>query len=273
MARTSSTPQTSRQRLADISHHFLTEPDALEEAAIDALLPEEDREDDYNEQTVADHQPESPTRKTLTFAVIAHDSGFAKFPMFQMCEQLTVRGWSTAIIDTQQEQRAISFISRNYRKHCITVHQGPCVNAIEEITREAENTIHDAHFRIVDASMSEELVSAHRIILPINLSEAGSEPVQKLIGDLYERDEEARINIVLTDSPDTRMALRGFNRLSSHSQFILDQEPEYLGHLPSDADNVDHRSTCQHLIDMTERLSNTIADRGRVLFRESTTTN
>lgn len=174
----------ARERLASISHHFLSEPQRDEEAGV----------------------------RAFGFTVIDRTPSESGFPLFGLCQYLMAQGVSSAIFDGD---RAISFISKANVPHCITVHDGlhPC--ALEEVTQRDENTGHEAYFIRSSDQFDDRGLKTDTALLVLPVTAAGSLETQQVMEEMGSANPDMRIAVIITGVPNRRFAELVTNRMAA----------------------------------------------------------
>jgi hypothetical protein len=215
-------PQSARDRLALISHHYLS---IAEEPVTDEPVEEE---------PAAEGPEQAPKNDVYTLAVLntAGDDG-VELPVLSLCRSLSERGHSSAIIDSTTGTKTVSFIPRNDSQQSMTARYGLHNNALEDVTRQHDKKPHDVHFLLVDRPESSRLSSVDRVLLTAPATAIGLRHTYISIKQLIAHHDAVQISVIIAGAADAYLAEGSFNRLATEVHRSLDRDILSYGYLPA----------------------------------------
>lgn len=198
--------RTARDRLVNISHHFLSDQ-------AEAMAPVTRIDRGASEASVSTH--DNGVMHVGWFHLGADDD----FPVFDMCQQLTELGRSVAICECGDSARAVSFMSSGGELNSISVHEGFSAAALDEITLRDEGRPHDAWFlrlKLKDGLLQHDpTIPLHHIVLVVPVAIAGSRKVQDIIEQIRRRFASVKLAAIMSRAPEQRFASKVFSRLAA----------------------------------------------------------
>jgi hypothetical protein len=209
-------PQSARDRLALISHHYLSiaeEPEA--------------------EEPVAEGPEQAPNNDVYTLAVLNTADDGVELPVLSLCRSLAERGHSSAIIDSTTGTKTVSFISRNDSQQSMTARHGLHHNALEDVPRRHDKKPHDVHFLLVDSPESSRLSSLDRVLVTAPATAIGLRHTYISIKRLIAHHDAIQIGVIIAGAADAYLAEGSFNRLATEVHRTLDRDIVSYGYLPA----------------------------------------
>ena len=214
-------PQSARDRLALISHHYLS---IAEEPVADEPVAE---------APVAERPEQAPNNDAYTLAVLNTASDGVELPVLSLCRSLSARGQSSAIIDSTTGTKIVSFIPRNDSQQSMTACHGLHHNAFEDVTRTHDKKPQDVQFLLVDRPESSQLSSVDRVLVTAPASAIGLRHTYISIKQLFVHHDAVQVCVIITGSADAYQAEASFNRLATEVHRTLDRDVQSYGYLPA----------------------------------------
>jgi len=214
-------PQSARDRLALISHHYLS---ITEEPVADEPVAEE---------PVAEGPEQAPKNDVYTLAVLNTAGDDGELPVLSLCRSLSARGHSSAIIDSTTGTKTVSFISQNDSQQSMTARHGLHHNALEDVTRQHDKKPHEMHFLLVDTPESSRLSSVDRVLVTAPATAIGLRRTYTSIKQLIAHHEAVQVGVIITGTADAYLAEGSFNRLATEVHRSLDRDIQSYGYLPA----------------------------------------
>jgi hypothetical protein len=209
-------PQTARDRLAQISHHFLSDDDVSDNAGSG---------DEGSEQ--------APKNDVYTLAVLNTENDGNELPVSLLSQQLATRGRSAAILDSSVGMNMVSFIRRNDNQQARTVHHGPHHHTLEDDTRRPDNKSHDVHFLLVDTPESSCLSFADKVLVTAPATPEGLQRTYLSIKQLAAYHKAVQVGVTITGTSNATRAEDCFNRLATAVHRFLERDLLSYGYLPA----------------------------------------
>jgi len=209
-------PQSARDRLALISHHYLS---IAEEPVAD--------------EPAAQGPEQAPKNDVYTLAVLNTAGDGVELPVLSLCRSLSERGHSSAIIDSTTGTKTVSFIPRNDSQQSMTARHGLHHNALEDVTRRHDKKPHDVHFLLVDRPESSQLSSVDRVLVTAPATAIGLRHTYISIKQLIAHHDAVQISVIVAGTADAYLAEGSFNRLATEVHRSLDRDILSYGYLPA----------------------------------------
>jgi hypothetical protein len=209
-------PQSARDRLALISHHYLSIA-----------------EEPVAEEPVAEGPEQAPKNDVYTLAVLNTADDGVELPVLSLCRSLAERGHSSAVIDSTTGTKTVSFISRNDSQQSMTARHGLHHNAHGDITRGHDKKPHDVHFLLVDRPESSRLSSVDRVLVTAPATAIGLRHTYISIKQLIAHHDAVEVGVIIAGAVDAYLAEGSFNRLATEVHRTLDRDILSYGHLPA----------------------------------------
>ena len=209
-------PQSARDRLALISHHYLSIT-----------------EEPVAEEPVAKGPEQAPKNDVYTLAVLNMAGDGVELPVLSLCRSLSERGHSSAIIDSTTGTKTVSFIPRDDSQQSMTARHGLHHNALEDVTRRHDKKPHDMHFLLVDRPESSRLSSVDRVLVTAPATAIGLRHTYISIKQLIAHHDAVQISVIIAGAADAYLAEGSFNRLATEVHRSLDRDILSYGYLPA----------------------------------------
>ena len=209
-------PQTARDRLALISHHYLSIA-----------------EEPVAEEPVAEGPEQAPKNDVYTLAVLNTAGDGVELPVLSLCRSLSERGHSSAIIDSTTGTKTVSFIPRNDSQQSMTARHGLHHNALEDVTRRHDKKPHDVYFLLADRPESSQLSSVDRVLVTAPATAIGLRHTYISIKQLIAHHDAVQISVIIAGAADAYLAEGSFNRLATEVYRTLDRDILSYGYLPA----------------------------------------
>jgi len=213
-------PQTARDRLAQISHHFLSDDEAT------------DNEISHVEIS-GDEASKQATKNDVYKIALLNTANDRELPVFLLSQQLAARGYSATILDSSAAMNKVSFIRRNDDQQTRTVHHGLHHHSLEDDNRHPGNKPHDVHFLLVDTPESSHLSLVDRVLVTSPTTAEGQQQAYHAIKQLAEHHDTLQIGVTITGTSDATQAEECFNKLATATHRFLERDLLSYGYLPA----------------------------------------
>ena len=209
-------PQTARDRLAQISHHFLSDDEGS-------------AEEESVEQECAEESEQVQKNDVYTVALLKTANDDDELPVFLLSQQLAMRGHSATILDCATGMNMVSFMNDSQQTR--TVHHGLHHHTLEDVTRQLGDKPHDVHFLLVDTPESSHLSLADKVLVTAPATPEGLQRTYISIKQLASHHNEAQVGVTITGVSDVSRAEYCFNRLETAIHQFLGRNLLNYGYL------------------------------------------
>lgn len=225
-------PKTAKDRLAQISHHFLSD-------------------DEVNDDKFSgDEGSEQATKNDVYALAFLNTANDDELPVFLLSQQLAALGRSAVILDSSAAMNKVSFIRRNDDQQSRTVHHGLHHHSLEDGSRRLGNKPHDVHFLQVDTPESPCLSLVNKVLVTTPATPEGLQQTYHSIKQLTAHHDAVQIGVTITGTSDVTRAEEYFNKLANATHRFLERDLLSYGYLPAPPD-IAGETTVAH----TEQLS------------------
>lgn len=204
--------RSARERLANISHHFLS---------------------DGGGGSVAVKESSCQGKGPLVFALYDRCEGDLRFPLYSLCQHLAELDVSTAMLDIESSHRVVSFIAKRDDQTSVTVHDGLHIDVIEGLTKRDEGASHDAYVLHLDSLKDLHALQVHKLIMSLPVNDVGAHQFPADLG----RCDFQQFGIIINGVPNRRFAELVFNRMQSNFHGKHEADLRLYGYLPAQDDN------------------------------------
>lgn len=240
-------PQTAKERLASISHHFLSNDDIGDDQVItEEEVAGEVSEEAWDvvgeiitkandtEESAADSSNEAgeqPLNKAAyTLALLKTTKDHDELPVFLLSQQLAASGHASAILDCDTGNM-VSYLDDPQQTR--TVQHGLDYNTLEDATRRLGDKPHDVHFLLVDSPQATCLSTVDRILVSTPATAEGLQCAYSAIKQLTAHHDSIQVGVTITGTTDALRAEGYFNRLATAVHQFLDRDLLSYGFLPA----------------------------------------
>lgn len=240
-------PQTARDRLAQISHHFLSDDEASDDQ------PGDDKPgyDEVRHVDVSGDEGREPAPENDVYTIaLLNTENDDELPVVLLSQQLAARGRSAAILDSSAAMNKVSFIRRNGDQQNRTVHHGLHHHSPEDDRRQLGNKPNDVHFLQVDTPDSSHLLLANKVLVTAPATAKGLLRTYRCIKQLTAHHDAIQIGVTITGTTDAARAEEYFNKLATAARLFMERDLLSYGYLPAASDISDETTT-----DKPEQLS------------------
>ena len=219
------TPQTAKDRLSQISHHFLSDDEASDDKTSD---------DEVSHVEVSGNEgSEQATKNDVYTIALLNTANDDELPVFLLSQQLAARGRSAAILDSAAAMNKVSFIRRNDDQQTRTVYHGLHHHSLEDDNRQLGNKPHDVHFLQVDTPESSCLSLVNKVLVTAPATPEGLQRTYHSIKQLTAHHDAVQIGVTITGTSDVTMAEECFNKLATAAHRFLERDLLSYGYLPA----------------------------------------
>ena len=200
-------PQTTRDRLAQISHHFLSDEEVINKEGSE----------------------QAPTSDVYTLALLNMTNDDDELPVFLLSQQLAAHGYSAAILDNTTGMKMVSSMIDSQQTG--TVRDGLYHHTLDDVTRQLDNKPYDVHFLLVDTPESSCLSSVNKVLVAASATPEGLRRAYISIKQLTSDHNEAQVGVTITGVTDVSRAEYCFNRLETAVHQFLGRNLLSYGYL------------------------------------------